>query len=222
MEPEPNNENQDSDDININITYDTQESGDDFFNGDPVNNLLESVISRTNYSTSNIIASNLLLTQMFHTINEINMNSDTIFNYERDNQTNGEDFNYNYVDDELIFPSTIEIVFNFMMGSFFDNVLIDPINDAIQRSYNEQPESLVKTDRIIEIEGKIYKEIEDELKDISKDCSICSDNFEDNSLVSITYCGHIFHKDCIVEWGKYKTNCPICRESLEEEKKEKE
>jgi hypothetical protein len=159
---------------------------------------------------------------MFHTINEINMNSDTIFNYERDNQTNGEDFNYNYVDDELIFPSTIEIVFNFMMGSFFDNVLIDPINDAIQRSYNEQPESLVKTDRIIEIEGKIYKEIEDELKDISKDCSICSDNFEDNSLVSITYCGHIFHKDCIVEWGKYKTNCPICRESLEEEKKEKE
>ena len=28
-------------------------------------------------------------------------------------------------------------------------------------------------------------------------------------------CEHLFHKNCIVEWGKYKQDCPTCRHPIE-------
>ena len=52
------------------------------------------------------------------------------------------------------------------------------------------------------------------------ECCICLDRlFKVDSEVSVTPCGHTFHKDCIsnVIKGENKT-CPICRQDLQEEK----
>ena len=27
-------------------------------------------------------------------------------------------------------------------------------------------------------------------------------------------CGHLFHKNCLTEWLKRKSNCPVCLEEL--------
>ena len=44
---------------------------------------------------------------------------------------------------------------------------------------------------------------------INKECSIClEDIIEDTVHLK---CNHIFHKECLKEWFKIKTTCPICR-----------
>lgn len=55
---------------------------------------------------------------------------------------------------------------------------------------------------------------EDEKKKYNT-CSICFDDFNDNSIIRKIKCLHIFHKDCIDPWllnQSYK--CPICRDSV--------
>lgn len=50
--------------------------------------------------------------------------------------------------------------------------------------------------------------------DLSEICPICHDKFELNSTVSVLDCKHIFHKNCIFEWGMYKPECPVCRTKI--------
>ena len=46
------------------------------------------------------------------------------------------------------------------------------------------------------------------------ECSICLTEFSNDSEVSVTKCKHVFHNECIVEWSKYKKDCPVCRKNL--------
>jgi hypothetical protein len=81
----------------------------------------------------------------------------------------------------------------------------------LQESFETQPE-IEKTDHIVETESYKYSEIKDKIDD--KDCCICLSEFEDDCEVSILMCNHILHKDCMIEWGKYKQSCPVCREEV--------
>ena len=45
-------------------------------------------------------------------------------------------------------------------------------------------------------------------------CSVCLLNFTHDSDITITICNHIFDKECITEWSRYKKECPICRNEL--------
>ena len=48
-------------------------------------------------------------------------------------------------------------------------------------------------------------------------CSICLERlFTADKEVSVTPCGHSYHKDCISEAIDYDKKCPICRENLQE------
>lgn len=44
-------------------------------------------------------------------------------------------------------------------------------------------------------------------------CPICIDMVDKNTI-DITYCGHIFHKDCLKESKKHKNECPTCRQKF--------
>jgi rubrerythrin len=44
-------------------------------------------------------------------------------------------------------------------------------------------------------------------------CPICID-LVDKTTIDITYCGHIFHKECLNESKKSKNQCPMCRKKL--------
>jgi len=46
-------------------------------------------------------------------------------------------------------------------------------------------------------------------------CSICLDKFEENDVVSILPCSHVFHKDCLSDWAVMpKDECPMCRKDM--------
>ena len=131
--------------------------------------------------------------------------SDMFNNYEENenvnvNQEQNHNQNYNYIYNPF---------------SLFNYVFYDPIEEVLQESLNMQPDGLEKTDHIIIINSTRYETLDEKIKEENKNCSICIVDFENEEKISITNCNHIFHTDCITEWGKYKTECPICREKLE-------
>lgn len=104
---------------------------------------------------------------------------------------------------EYIFPEldinnfvTIEIT---PLG--YSDVLLDIIN-------------LQLPDKSLDIQFQTYDCISKE-EQIHKDtCAICLEKFKSDDIVSDITCNHIFHKDCIEQWGKTKQNCPLCKVDL--------
>ena len=48
-------------------------------------------------------------------------------------------------------------------------------------------------------------------------CPICIEPFlcENQDIVKLNGCSHIFHKECIRKWTENNKTCPICRNSIE-------
>ena len=53
-------------------------------------------------------------------------------------------------------------------------------------------------------------------------CSICRDNFEENSVVRRLGCEHIFHIGCIDTWFESNIRCPLCRLDLRDNENDNE
>ncbi|CAD8189676.1 unnamed protein product [Paramecium octaurelia] len=53
----------------------------------------------------------------------------------------------------------------------------------------------------------------------NNDCAICMQSFQAKDQVIILSCSdkHVFHTDCIVDWLKLNTNCPLCRKQVIEQ-----
>jgi hypothetical protein len=49
---------------------------------------------------------------------------------------------------------------------------------------------------------------------IKSECSVCSDDLEENEFGIVPECKHVFHEECLLEWIKRKNTCPICRQSI--------
>ena len=50
---------------------------------------------------------------------------------------------------------------------------------------------------------------------MSLQCSVCLDNLNfSEDHISVTKCGHIFHKRCLNRWTRQNTNCPECRKRV--------
>ena len=135
---------------------------------------------------------------------------DEIVNTFINNITNG------YLARNYLIENNIHTDFNFngTYDSLFD--IFDTDYNRILEETFENQQSFEKTDHIIDIPSQTYSSIQDKEK-YEKDCCICLTQFDEDCIVSLLpKCNHIFHKECVVEWGKYKTSCPICRNNVEE------
>lgn len=48
-----------------------------------------------------------------------------------------------------------------------------------------------------------------------KNCVICFDDFqEDEDIIELKNCKHIYHKHCINEWLNVNAICPVCRKQV--------
>lgn len=94
------------------------------------------------------------------------------------------------------------------LGPEFNSVLRGFIIERIllqeDRHHDRTEESKINiTSQLYETTNKKYDE-----------CSICTENYQDNDEVSVLKCFHIFHYKCIDEWGHYSTTCPICKQEI--------
>jgi len=88
--------------------------------------------------------------------------------------------------------------FNSNIFGFLNN--LEPTNDNITIDLLLQNTELV-----------IYNE---ELN-INNTCSICRLDYNNNDILrKINHCDHYFHHNCIDNWLKNHTTCPVCRHSL--------
>mmetsp|Transcript_4702 Transcript_4702/g.5346 ORF Transcript_4702/g.5346 Transcript_4702/m.5346 type:complete len:653 (+) Transcript_4702:181-2139(+) len=49
---------------------------------------------------------------------------------------------------------------------------------------------------------------------IDDSCPICLENFRMGDPYYVIDCGHIMHKDCLVQWTTKKNECPMCRNTV--------
>lgn len=112
---------------------------------------------------------------------------------------------YNYYENNMRNP--LDFIFNTFIN--------DPIDTVLQQSFNEQQDNLTRTNRVIMISSQRFDTLDEQIMNNNKSCSICITDFEKEDMISITNCNHIFHTDCIKEWGKYKPECAMCREPLQ-------
>eukprot|EP01031_Cornospumella_fuschlensis_P029809 gene29809-35990_t len=56
---------------------------------------------------------------------------------------------------------------------------------------------------------------DDLLEETNKECVFCLVEQELGSSACKLPCGHLFHRDCVVQWLQRKCTCPVCRYELE-------
>lgn len=91
-------------------------------------------------------------------------------------------------------------------------------NDDMERVLRESMENdgINRNDSIeLDIDGTtVLSEYDLEREEYKAECCICQKKYETGDSVSEIQCKHVFHTECIKEWGKYKQECPQCRERI--------
>ena len=94
-----------------------------------------------------------------------------------------------------------------------ENVAVDPYDGELSPVEIIEPESPQKAPKpIIQI---IPPTLNESLSDDKNACVICCENLTSDGrheIVVLVGCGHIFGKDCILQWiKKGKKECPNCK-----------
>ena len=131
---------------------------------------------------------------------------------------------------QTIYTATFEIPFtspvlNYSgLSDYINNLFANPnvfINGNSEVNINGQNSFLYENVKVIISEDEFenlhfdeYKNVSDDHKKV-KECTICTDSFQENDNVLFTECKHVFHKECIKQWLCHESvKCPICREEI--------
>jgi hypothetical protein len=102
--------------------------------------------------------------------------------------------------------------------NFFTNVIYSSIvipNTALNQPTSYPDVKNVVTDEILDENTKklLFKNLDSNLKTNYKTCSICIDDYDDESEIRQLNCNHVFHITCIDPWLlKESYKCPLCRD----------
>lgn len=97
--------------------------------------------------------------------------------------------------------------------SFFTNIIYSNTNNS-NSDLNTDVKNIV-TDEILDENTKklLFKNLDSNLKINYKTCSICIDDYEEESEIRQLNCNHVFHVTCIDPWLlKESYKCPLCRD----------
>ncbi|KAL4503350.1 hypothetical protein ABPG72_000956 [Tetrahymena utriculariae] len=71
----------------------------------------------------------------------------------------------------------------------------------------------------IECQQNLENQIQQKQNPIQEEqCSVCLIEFQEDDIIRITICDHIFHSECLLQWLKSQENCPNCRKDLQRRK----
>jgi len=86
---------------------------------------------------------------------------------------------------------------------------MDPMELAVQASL-ESYRVFEKKNIRVTVDSQRY----DTTKKDFESCAICQEDYEDDDMISVVACEHIFHTKCVIEWGQYKPECPVCKKEI--------
>lgn len=144
-----------------------------------------------------------------------NENNENVYNnYDMFGQEVEEHNNYNYnrnilnISEYLLFVrineyNIAEHAYEEMEENMIRIAMIESENSYI--SHERNPKCIINT-RSLKFKDCKHKET---------CCTICITEYTDEDEVSILKCNHIYHNKCIIEWGMYRQECPMCRASIE-------
>ncbi len=56
---------------------------------------------------------------------------------------------------------------------------------------------------------------DDLLEATNRECTVCLEEQKLGTSAVKLQCGHLFHRDCLIEWLKCQCTCPVCRFEIE-------
>jgi len=154
-------------------------------------------------------------------------NHDNLDNINNSNSITNTNFNYNYN------PNNDKLLISYLKNEYkqyYENIedyLLNDVKFYVENKYYNQEiiiTNINSKQHDFDIFFKNYINLElleiAPKQECSEDCSICLENFNENSYEIMTpiklACGHIFHYDCINKWYFINQNCPICRKPIHE------
>ena len=160
----------------------------------------------TNILTQEFGINNDYIANSGNIINDIFSNNGNISNVQIDNLNN-------------IIPNLGNIYSTIHSNMFNDSfhgqfeVNIDIGHEFYQETTNSTHNTntnIISEDELKELKVVEYIDLTDKEKYV--ECSICLDDFNEESKLRILKCEHGFHIKCVDEWlKKYNYNCPVCR-----------
>ena len=132
-----------------------------------------------------------------------------------ENMDNEEEaFSDNFVYEQLSFLTAFNAIFNdIQLSSQPINLEQTIFNNVIRESMENSNTISRKTDITLKLPIKKATIIH-----TTETCAICIASFEKDEDIIITDCNHIFHHGCAEEMIKYKSECPVCRSSIDTKK----
>lgn len=106
-----------------------------------------------------------------------------------------------------------EVIF-IIQNENFPDIYISRINDMIENvnnvihDINDNRSNGVPLEIINSLREKIFS------ADTDDSCAICLKNYKEKEILTVLFCNHSFHKECIKRWFENNNNCPICRQIL--------
>ena len=179
-------------------------------NSNSVNNLENLSVPNLNNSFNNL--ENLTLPNL-NNLNNIN----NLVNLQMPNLNNVNNLiNYDDINNifgNLIFNNyTINEINNYQNLNMNTVPLSNLFSTLNNTSINEDVPLVIKLESLEKLEVKKFVDLTDDLKDKNKKCMIKLEDFNEEDIVRILPCKHIFSKELIDDWlsnSSYK--CPICR-----------
>jgi hypothetical protein len=120
-------------------------------------------------------------------------------------------FSDNY--DDIVLP----MLHNELKRIVTQSIRLAIMRRAITVPNMEDVKLVVNPDVLEKIPKSKYVELEDKIKSMNIACTVCQDDFNNEDIVRILPCEHIYHPDCIDDWLKgHSYKCPCCRKPAAE------
>ncbi|KAJ9175190.1 hypothetical protein P3X46_013768 [Hevea brasiliensis] len=87
----------------------------------------------------------------------------------------------------------------------------------VQESYRKKPPGLTQEDLAslpFELYSSLERGVEEEICQVSWDCSICLESFKEGDKLIRLPCEHRFHAACLNPWVRTCGDCPYCRRDI--------
>ena len=110
------------------------------------------------------------------------------------------------------------LIENTLKNYIRDKILYDLMQNILNIPLEQEDVKLIlNQEQFDNLRTSTYKDIEENIKSINKECFICLESFQEDNEIKLIPCNHCFHTECIKPWLMQQScKCPNCRYEITE------